>query len=317
MNTISGMDQKFARYVFRLLPAQRVTLMAVLALCTGPAAGQEFGGSPPWGPETPTHFTGEIHQGESFEQAIGDGLYFFIETHDGYWSDGVSRSGGGDDYSRCVTPPFRGPNARDIMAWHFQRGDAGPGGVGQKREIVFVLNDEDARVQCADLELALQGKDTFENRISGRCWFQPLSVKLSEDPPEKQTIEEMKFEGECALHGALELWRLPVSYRIADGVTGWVTVCFGSKGQPGLRKDGDRYHLLISKQGTVHTSSILRMDRRGAKFERKNNATIPIDGPQQRIWRWMNGYATCGPFQSFFVGTADQYRNHSENPMLK
>src|SRR5262245_46288939 len=42
---------------------------------------------------------------------------------------------------------------------------------------------------------------TFDNRVAGRCWFTPLSVKLSEDPPDRQAIDEMRFEGECALHG--------------------------------------------------------------------------------------------------------------------
>ncbi len=292
-------------------------LCAVLLIYLLPIGiAQEFGGSPPWGPEKATHFTGEIRRGEAFNQPIDGGLSFTLAPLDGYWEAGVG--GAGNDYSRCATPPFHGPNARDVMAWHFRAATAGgPGGMGQKRWIDFVLNDEDDRVQCDQLESALQGKDTFENRIGGRCWFIPLSVKLSDDPPDRQAIDEMKFEGECALHGALELWRLPVTYTISNSFAGWVMVCFGAKGQPGLPRTGDRYHLLVSKQATVDTSSDLRQDSRGARFELRNGTAIPADGPRQRIWGWMNGVATCGPFQSFFVGTASQYRNHASNPLLK
>jgi hypothetical protein len=293
-------------------------LLCALLLIYLPQIGiaQEFGGSPPWGTEKPTHFTGEIRRGQTFKKPIGGSLSFTLMPRDGYWEAGVT--GSGNDYSRCATPPFRGPNPKDVMPEHFQGGTAnGAWGVGQKRWIDFVLNDQDDRVQCEQLSSALQGKDTFENRISGRCWFTPVTVKLSDDRPDRQAIDEMKFEGECTLHGALELWRLPVTYTVSDGFTGWVMVCFGAKGQPELPRIGNRYHLLVSKLPIVHTSSELRQDSRGAKFELRNGTVIPAGGPGQGIWGWMNGYATCGPFQSFFVGTASQYRDHASNPLLK
>jgi len=293
-------------YLFRFLCA--VLLIGLPKMGTA----QQFGGSPPWGREKPTHFSGEIRRGETFTQPIGDGLSFSVTEE---WEIRVGRLG--NDYSDCATEPFHGPNAKDLMAWHFQGGTLGPGGIGQKRWINFTPNDEDNRVQCEQVEAALQGKDTFENRITGRCWFTPLSVKLSNDPPDRQSIDEMKFEGECALHGALELWRLPVTYTISSGFTGWATICFGARGVPELPRTGDRYHLVIGKEPTLHTSSDLRQDSRGARFELRNGTAIAADGPHQMIWGWMNGYASCGPFQSFFVGTASQYRSQASNPLLR
>ena len=298
--------------------AQTIAFLATWPLLPGGVAcGQDFGGSPPWGRETPTHFTGEIHRGEQYSQPIGGRFYFDMTPLNGGWVIGVSGSSD-SDYSRCATPPFHGPNARYIDARDFrEQGAYGSGAVGQKRQIDFVLSDEDDTVQFQQLDLALQGKSTFENRISGRCWFTPLSVKLSDGPPERQAVDSMRFEGDCALHGALELWRLPVTYSISNGFTGWVTVCFGAKDQPALTRTDDRYHLLVSKPGTVYTSSDLRQDSLGAKFESKDGASIPAMGPRQRIWGWISGEATGCQFQTFFVGTAAQYRKHASNPLLK
>lgn len=273
---------------------------------------QEFGGLPPWGREKPTHFSGDVRRGGTFEQPIGGGLTISLT---GGWDIQVGTPG--HDYSECATDPLHGPTPRQFMAWHFRGDIQSPGGVGDKRWIDFVLNDEDNRVSCAAVEAAAQGKDTSEAPFTGRCWFVPLSVKLSDGPPDQQEIDEMKFDGECALHGGLELWRLPVTYTISDNFTGWATVCFGTRGMPELKRTGDTYQVLFSKQSTIRTSSELRWDSRGAKFVSVGGAVIPTKGPQQKIWGWQNGYSSCGPYQSFFVGTRFQYRTHTLNPLLR
>ena len=186
-----------------------------------------------------------------------------------------------------------------------------------KRWINFALNEEVDRVLCDQADAAIQGKDTYEDPITGRCWLLPLSVKLSDDPPDQQAIDEMKFEGECALHGGLELWRLPVAYTISNNFTGWATVCFAARGMPELPRTGDRYHVRIGEESTLHTSSELRSDSRGASFVSPNGSLIATKGPKRKIWGWQNGYSSCGPYQSFFVGTASQYRNHILNPLLR
>jgi hypothetical protein len=295
----------------------RLKLAAILSfLAAGTAFGQGFGGSPPWGLEKPTNFSGEVHHGEGFNHPIGNGLSLSLTPRDGDLEASIRSSSGGD-YSSCATPPFHGPNPRELMAWH-SRSDRGPGGVGQKRWIDFVLSDEDNRLQCEQVDLALQGKNTFENPISGRCWFRPLSVKLSDGPPERQTIEELKFDGECALHGALELWRLPATYVIDDGFAGWVTVYYREKDQAGLSRSGERYLLRATKSTAVHTSSDLRQDSRGAKFTLPNGHPVPTQGRNRMIWGWQTGDADmCSPYQSFFVGTRDQYAKADKNPLLQ
>ena len=82
--------------------------------------------------------------------------------------------------------------------------------------INFVLNDEDNRLLCAQVEAAAQGKDTSQAPITGRCWFVPLSVKLSDGPPDQQVIDEMKFNGQCT---CMEAWNYgacpsPIGFRI-------------------------------------------------------------------------------------------------------
>jgi hypothetical protein len=301
-------------------PGRQVTRPPYLfsSLCTLLLTGitqvgiaQEFGGVPPWGREKPTHFTGEIRRNETFEQQIGGGLTFTLtgdEIH-------VGRSG--DDYSSCATGPLHGPSPTDFMAWHFQGGTQSPGGIGTKRWINFALNEEGNRVMCEQVEAASQGKDTYQDPITGRCWFVPLGVKISDDSPDQQVIEEMKFEGECALHGGLELWRLPIAYTISSNFSGWATICSGARGMPELSRTGDSYHVVIGEQSTVHTSSELRWDSRGARFVSPQGAVIPTNGPERKIWGWQSGYSSCGPFQSFFVGTASQYRSHTLNPLLR
>jgi hypothetical protein len=296
---------------------QTLALVGGILLSTCVLSGQEFGGSPPWGLEKPVHFAGEVQRGKTFSQEIGGELSFDVTPSGEDWEIAVTGAGGAD-YSRCATPPYHGPNARDLLAWHF-RGVHGsdPGGIGKERQIDFSLNSDDNDVTCRQMEGSLQGEGTFESRISGRCRFTPLSVKLSDGPPDQQTIIEMKFEGECALHGALELWRRPVTYTIPNGFTGWAGVCFEAKGQPALPRTGDRYRIVVGKRVPARTSSELRRDNRGARFEWSGGSPIPLNGPKQRIWGWVNGEGTCGPYQGFFVGTASQYRNHSAIPPWK
>ena len=75
----------------------------------------EFGGLPPWGREKPTHFSGEVRRGETFDQPIGGGLTISLT---GGWEIQVGRSG--NDYSECATGPLHGPTPKEFMAWHFQ-----------------------------------------------------------------------------------------------------------------------------------------------------------------------------------------------------
>jgi hypothetical protein len=301
-----------------------LSIAACAAIGAGAAFAQSFGGSPPWGLEKPTYIKGEVSQGQAFEYPIGNGLRLTLTPMPDAdeWNIQVA-SGDGDDYSTCVTPPFHGPNARQIMGWHFQAGqEMTPGAVGQKRWIEFVLSSEDHEAECKNLETGLYGKDrdwsNWGTHISGRCWFRPLTVELDDGKGNEQGIKLLTFDAECALRGALELWRLPATYVIPDDFSGWVMMRYRQKGKPELPRKGDRYVVGFDKSATVRTSSDLRQDSRSAEFVWKNGRAAATKGPHQTIWGWVVGDADmCSPFQSFFVGTGEQYRKNPENPALK
>jgi len=285
------------------------------------ASAQTFGGTPPWGPEKPIPIRGETHPGEKFESPIGNGLSLVLKPVGGEWEIEVTPSGSDDDYSGCVSPPFHGPNPKDIGAWDFQadHGIRSPGGMAQKRWIDFVLTPEDQKTECANMDIAVQGKDSaWGSHITGRCWLRPVAVKLAAGVSNQPSIESMKFDAECALHGAWELWRLPATYVIGDAFTGWVMVYYREKGKPELTRSGDRYVLPVAGSATVHTSSDLRQESRGAKFAWTDGRPVSAEGRNRMIWGWQAGDADmCLPYQSFFVGTSDQYAKAGENPALK
>jgi hypothetical protein len=236
------------------------------------------------------------------------------------WDIEVAPSRGGDDYSGCVNPPFHGPNPKQLSAWDFKGdGSTTSGGVGRKRWIDFVLTPEDQRLECANLGIALQGKDSaWGTHITGRCWFRPVSVKLGDGLLNRQVVESLEFEAECALHGAWELWRLPATYVVPDGFTGWVTVYYRQKGRSELPRGNDEYLVEIGKSPAVYTSSDLRQDSRGAKYASQDGKAYATNGRDRMIWGWQAGDASlCSPFQSFFVGTREQYRKSGPNPALK
>jgi hypothetical protein len=253
------------------------------------APGQEFGGSPPWGLERPVPFSGITRPGVTFEYPIGNGLAVKLVPAGTAWEIDVGRPGDREDYAVCANPPFKGP-------W----------GVGQKRWIDFVLTPEDLKLECLGLERAMNGDRDWRPHATGRCWVRLLGA------------EPLKFDGECAPHGAWELWRLPATYVIPDGFTGWVTAYYRQKGKPKLPREENRYLLRVGELAAVYTSSDLREDDRGAKFVRADGRAISTEGPARMIWDWQAGDANaCAPFQSFFVGTADRHISAGRNPALE
>jgi hypothetical protein len=302
------------------LPEVFAAALCSASLMPGPALAQAFGGSPPWGPERPVSFSGAIRPGATFEYPIGAGLAVKLVPVGDAWEIDVGRPGNNEDYASCANPPFHGPSPKEITALHFT-GDQGPQhwGVGQKRWIDFVLTPADLKLECLSLELALKGDDSdWRSRVTGRCWLRPLSVKLVDGVSNTKSIDTLKFDGECALHGAWELWRLPTTYVIADGFKGWVTVYYRNKGKPELLHDDNQYILHVTEPAMIYTSSDLRQDRRGSRFVWSDARTIPTEGRTRMIWDWQAGDAdACAPFQSFFVGTADQHRSAGQNPALK
>src|SRR5215467_12524761 len=107
---------------------------------------QMYGGAPPWGTAAPVKIRGEVRRGEKFERDIGNGLRFRLAPTDVGWR--VEVGDGGEDFSRCVTPPFHGLTSRDIEAPAFRNDDNTASlpenelrtpGVGAKRWFDFEL----------------------------------------------------------------------------------------------------------------------------------------------------------------------------------
>ena len=107
-------------------------------------------------------------------------------------------------------------------------------------------------------------------------------------------------------------------YVVPDRFTGWVTVYYKQKGAPELSESDIHYIVRIDTAATVRTSADLRQDDRGARFVSTNGKPIPREGIARRIWGWTVGDAnSCSPFQSFFVGTSEQYKKVPQNPVLE
>jgi hypothetical protein len=294
--------------LFVILPAACVSM------------AQTFGGSPPWGPEKPVPFQGEIRTGAAFAYPIGGDLAVKLVPAGGVWEIDVGPLHGREDYANCVNPPFHGPNPREIMASQFT-GEAGPvhWGTGEKRWVDFVLDTVDEKLECQSLEVALRGdKSDWGTRAAGRCWVRPLSVRLAGGAANAKVIDTLRFDGECALHGAWELWRLPATYVIPPSFTGWVTVYYRQKDKSALPREDNRYVLRVAESAGVYTSSDLRQDDREARFVRPGGQAISTEGDTKMIWDWQTGDTrACAPFQSFFVGTGEQYRKVGQNPALR
>jgi hypothetical protein len=290
-------------------------LIGFSPLCTSKVllllVSQAYGGQPPWGFEPPVHIQGVLHRGEGFEKAIGRGLFLRLVPDDQGWEMEVGDQS--DDFTGCVTPPFHGITARQIEGWHFRTDDnkaARPAtefltpGINDKRWFDFALTAGDNRKAC-------DNPDDFTRYASGRGWFAITAMTLGNLVPGQQAwIESMQFEAELSFTGALELWRLPGRYTVPGGYTGWVRVHFNEKGAPPSPKGGDRLLLTVPASGVLHTSTELRSDSRDAEYFFAGGAPILLSGIHQQIWNWLVVNAgDCGAYQTFFVGTKQQFES--------
>jgi hypothetical protein len=297
-----------------------------------------FGGKPPWGLEKPVRIVGKVHHGELFEKAIGAGLLLRLAPYDdaGWRIEvGVQEPGASTDLARCVNPPFHGITRMDIEGRHFRTDDNTAArasdefltpGVGGKRWFDFVLSQKDSDTECKNLDgmlyiydeknpESIRAQSEWGSHISGRGWLKITGMELGNLLPGQQArIESMSFEAEVALHGALERWKLPATYVVPEGFTGWVTVYHRQKGAAALTQSGDHYILRLDRSGVVRTSSELRSDRHGARFVSTNGRSISTQAASSRIRGWEAGVRDCAPYQGFFIGTREQFERSSEKP---
>jgi hypothetical protein len=317
----------------KIFPALLFSAMLFATLFAPVSAAQSFGGSPPWGTEKPVHIKGEVQKGNSFEHPIGRDLSLYVLSLNDAFKIAVWRTAAGeaDDFTRCATGPFHGPNPTEIMAWHFAKDKPFPGRVGEKRWFDFALSPEDHEEQCRYLDCLLypsnqdpacrQPTRGIGAGISGRGWLQITGIKLGDAQPGKEAVLlSMTFEAECSLFGALQLWILPATYIIPDDFAGWITVYHSERDAPKLPLAGNRYTLKVNKSGIVHTSSNLRSDLRGARFLSSGRKVLPMgaSGRGMRCYgNWSIGDSAGNhSVQSFFVGTEDELRRNPVNRLL-
>jgi hypothetical protein len=298
-----------------------------------------FGGEPPWGRERPTRIAGEVRHGERVERPIGAGLYLRLEPYpEGGWEIQVGprrptdSSERVDDFTACVNEPLHGLTDMDIEGSHFRNDDntgarASPRtpGVGEKRWFNFVLTREALTTECDNLDRMqhsyndpverAKGERAWGALRSGRGWLTITGMTLGNlVPGEHASIAVMTFEAEVALHGALELWKLPATFVIPDDVAGWVAIYGRRPRTPALPRAGDRWVVRITRPGMIETSSEFRTDRRGARFVSTTGKPLLTHGTSRRIWGWDSFVESCGALQRFFVGTRQQYESVPKNP---
>jgi hypothetical protein len=99
------------------------------------------------------HFSGEVRQGELFEKELYQNLVFRLIPSEFGWTISIGeKANPNENFSRVVTPPYRGINHIYVEGWHFRNSDnsdanwAGPKNVnapGRTREFDFVTSEAD------------------------------------------------------------------------------------------------------------------------------------------------------------------------------
>jgi len=108
------------------------TILALL--CASPAAAETI------------RFSGELRAGEAFERRLPRGLMFCLlpggEQGRQSWEIRIARtcSPAEDDFAGIATPPYHGPSALSIEAWHFLPDTKL---FSNTRQFRFVLNELD------------------------------------------------------------------------------------------------------------------------------------------------------------------------------
>lgn len=160
----------------------------------------------------PAPIAGILRQGERFQHPIGGGLFLRLVPQDGGW--GIEIGPPDADFASVVTPPFHGPNALQILGWHFTlQGRVLGLGEGERRRMQFVLSRAALAKEEHDLEgmLYLSTKNPEHIRAVadwgtdtlGTCWLMPNEVLLGPPvpAPNARTILAMRFTASCTLSG--------------------------------------------------------------------------------------------------------------------
>jgi hypothetical protein len=121
-------------------------------------------------------FGGKVAKGQSFEMDIGRKLTFrliYSAGDGGGWTIWVGdKTQLDEDFSAYVTPPYRGPNSRDIEGWDFKRAELSD--LQKIRRFYFVLNRSDYQFATDSLRKLMwpyefsdmEVKQAYEARIA-------------------------------------------------------------------------------------------------------------------------------------------------------
>jgi hypothetical protein len=172
----------------------------------------------------PPDISGEVSRGQPFESQIVPGLFFRLLPIEYGWEVWVGDASAPDhDFSRVVTPPFQGLNARSIEGWHFRNSDnSAPNEPGvknvnapqHKRRFCFVLNESDyqtAQLWLDAQQLSAEVQQTIQEKYnllkSGSGLLTITRLRLGNLVPRQRAwIERMQFQVEFDLESSCHLY---------------------------------------------------------------------------------------------------------------
>ena len=193
--------------------------MRAVSRCLLVAVVTAAGAAPQQSP-TIVKFRGEVSRGKTFERRIGPDFFFRLVPEPGGadWDITVGHKAHCEtDFVAVASPPYRGPNDRMIMAWHFRNADnSGPNVPGPKyvrpgkvRGFSFVFNHEDEQKLSDAIEKLLHSYSYTKQQVDeaqkatvpvGDGKLTILDLKLGNlKAGEDACIEYMKFEVELDL----------------------------------------------------------------------------------------------------------------------
>ncbi len=184
---------------------QWMTITVVLLCCVSTASGQYSEGA--------FSFSGSVSRFEDFSQEITPDLEFQLDYEsdvEGWIIRIINPDQPNHDYTKVVTPPYRGINALYIYEWHFQNEDGtwpNDGSVnapGADRKFWFVTDPESFETGFEALSAMLwpESDEAYENAVeihngisreSGMLHITEIELGSNEDGDDAW-IERIEFD---------------------------------------------------------------------------------------------------------------------------
>jgi hypothetical protein len=168
---------------------------AATAAAQAPGLGCESGDS-----RTAYHFSGEIAGNHDYIQALPTGWLFWMRAAPFGWDLRVYSNLPGDSPGvdmTAITPPFSGPNPREIYGWHFRNSDnTGPnlGDVNAPQELrPFIFSP--ALIDTGGFRPPDDGTLIEPDPNDGRGWLRIIDFGLADlAPGERARMVYLRFE---------------------------------------------------------------------------------------------------------------------------